>query len=127
MQKQDHPHAWPRLHWTPPAYGIHFARHLPKECKLLLMAAWKQPEVVVEFLLFQGASPHCQDGFDRTPLHLAATFHQPGNIKQLLHYGARIDVKDQWGKTPLQRAQEGGRARSKRVDLCRRLFDEAQS
>jgi ankyrin repeat protein len=65
---------------------------------------------VAEALLVFGVNPDIADrGSRRTALHLAAD-HQgdPGFIRLLLHHGARVDVADSQGETPLHMAVSTG-------------------
>jgi ankyrin repeat protein len=55
----------------------------------------------------KGADVNEGDG-TMTPLHAAALFNKPDMAEWLLKYGARRDVKNFDGKTPLQIAEEKG-------------------
>lgn len=50
-------------------------------------------------------APATGDPGRATCLHLAAVFNKPSLIHQLIEMGARIDVTDGYGKTPLEVAQ----------------------
>jgi ankyrin repeat protein len=62
---------------------------------------------VARFLLERGADVDAK-GKASAPLHRAAWFHKPDNIKVLLEFGANIERKDNQGRTPLMTAMFGG-------------------
>ncbi|KAI9653059.1 MAG: hypothetical protein M1821_007710 [Bathelium mastoideum] len=60
---------------------------------------------ILQFLLSNvKQSPNTANLLGRTPLHSAAYLGDESCIRTLLDYGAKIDVKDRWGYTPLSRA-----------------------
>ncbi len=72
----------------------------------------------VKLLLKEGLSPNISDEKDMTPLHWAVG--RAGNVETvqaLLEAGANVDVKGQFGYTPLQMAVLGGRFKLAQVLL----------
>lgn len=59
---------------------------------------------MVEFLCSQGADVN--KGQRSSSLHYAACFGRPGVVKVLLRHGANPDLRDEDGKTPLDKARE---------------------
>ena len=59
---------------------------------------------MVEFLCAQGADVN--KGQRSSSLHYAACFGRPGVVKVLLRHGANPDLRDEDGKTPLDKARE---------------------
>lgn len=59
---------------------------------------------MVEFLCEKGADVN--KGQRSSSLHYAACFGRPGVVKVLLRYGANPDLRDEDGKTPLDKARE---------------------
>ncbi|XP_054003470.1 E3 ubiquitin-protein ligase HECTD1 isoform X8 [Hylaeus anthracinus] len=59
---------------------------------------------MVEFLCFRGADVN--KGQRSSSLHYAACFGRPAIAKVLLKYGANPDLRDEDGKTPLDKARE---------------------
>jgi ankyrin repeat protein len=55
----------------------------------------------VETLLQEGASPSIKDGFQNTPLHLAASRGHRGVVVLLLNWGADRNATNTFGVTPL--------------------------
>jgi ankyrin repeat protein len=62
---------------------------------------------IAELLVKYGARVNDVEGIN-TPLHAAALFNQPEMATWLLSHGARLNVKDSNGKTPLEIATEKG-------------------
>lgn len=56
--------------------------------------------------LQDGADPNCSAElhYEWRPLHFFATLHYPDEVKQLIDYGAQIDVKSEFGSTPFKYA-----------------------
>ncbi|KAK7477746.1 hypothetical protein BaRGS_00031034 [Batillaria attramentaria] len=61
---------------------------------------------MVEFLCERGADVN--RGLRSSSLHYAACFGRPQIVKTLLAYGANPDLRDEDGKTPLDKARERG-------------------
>jgi ankyrin repeat protein len=68
-----------------------------------------QHHAMIEELLRCGASPHARDG-GSTPLHLAcgSASGDLRSVRLLLKHGAKLDVLDSRGRTPLHCAIDGG-------------------
>jgi ankyrin repeat protein len=60
----------------------------------------------VETLLNAGADVNATNATGRSALHHAATIRQPALANELLAHGARRDLRDASGKTPLDLARE---------------------
>ncbi len=62
--------------------------------------------------LRRGAHPNATDKKGRTPLHVAVKNLNPAEdearVQLLLQFGARIDIRDMYGETPLQTARRKG-------------------
>jgi len=58
----------------------------------------------VEFLCERGADVN--RGLRSSSLHYAACFGRPQIVKTLLRFGANPDLRDEDGKTPLDKARE---------------------
>jgi E3 ubiquitin-protein ligase HECTD1 len=71
---------------------------------LLNWAAAFGPTETVEYLLEQGAEVNT--GVKSSSLHYAACFGRPSIVKLLLRYGGNPELKDEDGKTPLEKAKE---------------------
>lgn len=99
---------------------------------VLCTADRRRHDPVLATLLANGANPNCAtkpsvetDGFMRdirtraeTPLHRAAAFGTEATIQMLLDAGARVDVKDMNGDSPLTWASWHLRPRSILRKLC---------
>ncbi|CAF1118059.1 unnamed protein product [Didymodactylos carnosus] len=73
--------------------ALHYSvRHQPAKIVLLLLENKADPNIVTN----AGHS---------TPLHRAALFNNLEAVKYLIDYGAKVDIKDIDGLTPLERAQ----------------------
>ena len=74
--------------------------------------------MAIEALLAAGADLEARDGFNSTPLHLAATYNNnPTVIEALLAAGANQVVLDKERNTPLQAASQNNRSCSMRKVL----------
>ncbi len=77
---------------------------------LLHTAVIRGTPQIVELLLKNGADVHAQEGMlTHTPLHFAAALRSNSpkeNIELLIQFGADIEAKDSYGKTPLYCAVE---------------------
>jgi len=74
---------------------------------VLYFAVIRGHRQVAEILLAAGADPNAGDG-GTTPLHGAILFAQEGMVDWLLKHGAKPDLKNYEGKTPLELAMAGG-------------------
>ena len=77
----------------------------------------------VRELLSNGADPHLRNSAWKTPLHLAAAipWNNPSGsqtVSVLLDFGARCDVRDRYGNTPLHLAVEAGNLESIEILLA---------
>ncbi|XP_066113448.1 cyclin-dependent kinase inhibitor 2A-like [Saccopteryx bilineata] len=64
---------------------------------------------VAELLLFHGADPNCADPTTLTrPVHDAAREGFLDTVVVLHRAGARLDVRDAWGRLPVDLAEERG-------------------
>ena len=61
-------------------------------------------KAVIQRLLEHGADPNICDNYHTTPLHQASSHGLLEAARLLLRYGAKVDMKDKEGKTPLQLA-----------------------
>lgn len=64
--------------------------------------------VMLQRLLEHGVDPNVGDYDNRTPFHLAAAEGQQKAVEYLLNAGAKVNVKDRWGGTPLMDAISSG-------------------
>lgn len=66
-------------------------------------SAYESPPVddMVKLLLENGADPGIYNNGTDGPLHYAAMYKQPGAVKQLVQYGANVNAKGSYGRTPL--------------------------
>ena len=76
----------------------------------LLQACASGDLAQVEEITGAGVDVNCADYDDRTPLHLAAAEGRGPIVALLLEKGARADVKDRFGRTPLDEAHKNGNA-----------------
>jgi ankyrin repeat protein len=60
----------------------------------------------IAYLLQQHLDPNARDQQGRTPLHWAATGSNPGIITALIAGGAKVNIRDNGGNTPLALAQQ---------------------
>ncbi|MBS0264568.1 MAG: ankyrin repeat domain-containing protein [Planctomycetes bacterium] len=130
-------HGYPRLCQYLIEQGADVNHPLPETGESPLHAALctadrKAHDQVLRLLLEQGANPNCvtrpgveTEGFMRdirtraeTPLHRAAAFGTEATIQMLLDAGARVDVKDMHGDSPLTWASWHLRPRSILRMLC---------
>ncbi|CAM8971418.1 unnamed protein product [Rhodiola kirilowii] len=72
--------------------------------------------VGLNLMLRKGTPPDVQDYDRRTALHLAASEGHASIVELLLHYGADVNLKDRWQRTPLTDARLYGHR-----DICRIL------
>ena len=63
---------------------------------------------IAEYLLAAAADPTAGNG-STTPLHGAILFAQEGMVDWLLKHGAKPDLKNYEGKTPLELAMADGK------------------
>lgn len=56
---------------------------------------------MVQTLLEQGHDANATNGMNLTPLHLAAQNNLLSTVTELIKQGARVDVLDKTGRTPL--------------------------
>ncbi len=76
---------------------------------------------------------NAQDGFGRTPLHLAVAFQQPSAVDALLKAGASLKKQDQWKRSPLalaclmvatfDKSTHSGRFNTERAWTIARMLD----
>jgi ankyrin repeat protein len=59
---------------------------------------------LVQDVLAYGADVDAVNHRGQTAAHTAAQFSRPSMLKQLIEYGADMNVRDQWGFTPLMYA-----------------------
>ena len=71
---------------------------------LHLAARSDQHKEVVALLLERGADKEAMDGFEGTPLHVAAGRGARAAAELLLNGGSNVNIKNQQGVTPLQQA-----------------------
>ena len=64
---------------------------------------------ITRLLTAAGADAKARDGRERTPLHYAAEFGEPGTLRALLLAGADPEAYDEYGKTPLDLARAARR------------------
>jgi ankyrin repeat protein len=74
---------------------------------VLYFAVVHGERAIADMLLAAGAGVNAGDGM-MTPLHAAAAFDQPEMARWLLDRGARADVANYDGQTPLELAQANG-------------------
>lgn len=60
----------------------------------------------IQSLVIRGGDVNGCDYDRRYPLHLAACEEQMKTVEYLLSKGAKVDVKDRWGQSPLDEAQK---------------------
>ncbi|XP_023392087.1 cyclin-dependent kinase inhibitor 2A-like isoform X2 [Pteropus medius] len=76
-----------------------------KECEVMMMGSAR----VAELLLLHGADPNCADPATLTrPVHDAAREGFLDTVVALHRAGARLDVRDAWGRLPVDLAEERG-------------------
>merc|ERR1711862_126943 len=63
---------------------------------------------VARFLIINGANINSQNDDGYTPLHHAAWASNTEMVRLLLSYGAKVDIRDQWGQSALDIAKRGG-------------------
>jgi ankyrin repeat protein len=96
---------------------------LDKATKRLFSAVESGNLGLTKAALAAGGDPTAKDGWQRTPLHYAATApdHHPAYAigLVLIDKGADVNARDEHQNTPLHRAAERGR-----LDLCRLLVEK---
>ncbi|XP_019484983.1 PREDICTED: cyclin-dependent kinase inhibitor 2A-like isoform X2 [Hipposideros armiger] len=74
-------------------------------CQVMMMGSTR----VAELLLLHGADPNCADPATLTrPVHDAAREGFLDTLAVLHRAGARLDVRDAWGRLPVDLAEERG-------------------
>ncbi len=63
---------------------------------------------LIKLLIARGANIHIQSNRGTTVLHLASLYNNAEIVSILLKHGAKMDITDQWGDTPLHEAIETG-------------------
>jgi ankyrin repeat protein len=74
--------------------------------RTLLCWAARGEYSAVRLLIDSGADLNAQDRWGLSPLHHAAYFEATENIRQLLRAGARTDLRDTLGRTPVEYAEQ---------------------
>lgn len=64
------------------------------------------PSAAVELICYNMLGADVNRGQRSSSLHYAACFGRPAIAKVLLRYGANADLRDEDGKTPLDKARE---------------------
>ena len=70
----------------------------------LINAAAMGSHSMLDALLRSGADANLQDHQGLASLHFAAMKHDVATARTLITFGARIDIRDSWGNSPLFRA-----------------------
>ena len=84
--------------------GMAFPAHaVDSQCRLLHEAAFLDEPTEVEDLLDDGVHVNCLDQFYHTPLITAANGASIDSFRILIRAGAKTDVRDEWGLSPLER------------------------
>jgi ankyrin repeat protein len=82
----------------------------------LSFAAWNGHKTVVKLLIDEGAKLNCKDYYGETPLLRAVLAKHEAIIKLLLDRAdIEVDLKNNWGRTPLSYAAEVGKLRITRL------------
>ena len=63
---------------------------------------------IVRMLCDNGADPNSRNDFQETPVHYASKRGIPTLVHVLVKYGAKLDVRDRAGRTPIHCAAETG-------------------
>jgi len=71
---------------------------------LLLEASYNQDLYTIREMIAKGCDINFQDYDNRTALHVAVSEQKLESIKLLLEFKASIELKDRWGKTPIDEA-----------------------
>jgi ankyrin repeat protein/outer membrane lipoprotein-sorting protein len=72
-----------------------------------IMGARDHSNGVANLLVERGSDVNARDKFGRTPLILAAAYDLPSIIEPLLARGTDVNAKDDWGDTALMNTQRG--------------------
>lgn len=93
----------------------------------LVLAAGAGHAKIVETLLAKGANPNHANGYGNSSLHQAAKAHNVDVCASLLKAGAKIDIKNKKGSTPLLLAclMEDNSNKSEMMRLFKLLVDNA--
>ncbi|MHA4895358.1 ankyrin repeat domain-containing protein [Pedobacter sp. PWIIR3] len=84
---------------------------------LLFFAIFSDSFTAVERLISNGAGVNLKDGLGWYPLHYASQRYLPEVVKVLVHAGADLEVKDEYGNTPLWRATFSSDGRGEVIKL----------
>jgi ankyrin repeat protein len=96
-----------RLDWQRVSWMNIYDRDVPS----LRAAAYYGDAVAVRFLLNHGADVNALDGEGNAAIHWAAADAEPTILQLLLENGARVDIPNEYGDTPLMRAGLSGSRR----------------
>ncbi len=66
-------------------------------------------DAVRHYIVDLGVDVNSRDGNSLTPLHYSAKFNQVDVARLLIELGAKADITNNCGKTPLQVAEKHGR------------------
>jgi len=72
--------------------------------------AWRKDIEGARILVAAGADVNAVGDMDQTPLHVAICLEDRDMIKLLLSAGAKLTLRSEFGKTPLEEADEKGGA-----------------
>ena len=72
---------------------------------------------MVTLLVSSGADPNLQDRDGFSALHFAAQDYKLSAAQMLLRTGAKVDLRDSYGNTPLSRAVFNSRGRGDMIKL----------
>ena len=61
---------------------------------------------VARLLIERGADPNTVGVLDYTPLHHASEYGRIEIARLLIEYGANVEAKENWGRTPLNLARD---------------------
>ncbi|MDH5749992.1 MAG: ankyrin repeat domain-containing protein [Rhodospirillales bacterium] len=77
----------------------------PQDCRDLHDAAFFDEPAEVRSLLQKGVDPDCRNETGQTPLFTAVEGGSLSSVGHLLLYNVKINVRDEFGETPLTRAR----------------------